>query len=133
MTLDNLDYLNQLFSYYVNHKNLDPIFSKFKIGQWHLIAFFSQKMILTKTQYKTHNEKLLAINKAFMTWHHYLESCKYKIIIFTTHNNLCQFMDMKSLSFCQVCRAQELFKYYFQFDYYQRKANAAADTLSRFL
>ena len=25
------------------------------LGQWHPIAFFSQKMILTKTSYETHN------------------------------------------------------------------------------
>ena len=41
-------------------------------------------------------------------------------------------MDMKSLSFCQVRWAQELFRYYFQINYCQRKANGAADALSRF-
>ena len=47
--LDDLDDLGQLFSNYVTHKNLDLIFSKFKIGQWHLIVFFSQKMIPAET------------------------------------------------------------------------------------
>ena len=28
------------------------------LGQWHLMAFFSQKMILAKTRYKTHNIEL---------------------------------------------------------------------------
>ena len=42
-------------------------------------------------------------------------------------------MDMKSLSSRQVRWAKELFKYHFQIDYRQSKANGAADTLSRFL
>ena len=35
------------------------------LGQWHPIAFFSGKMISTKTWYKTHDGELLAIVKAF--------------------------------------------------------------------
>ena len=41
-------------------------------------------------------------------------------------------MDTKSLSFRQVCWAQELSRYHFQIDYCQSKANGAADTLSPF-
>ena len=41
-------------------------------------------------------------------------------------------MDTKNLSSCQVKRAQELSKYYFQIDYWQGKANRAANALSRF-
>ncbi len=41
-------------------------------------------------------------------------------------------MDTKSLSSRQVRWAQELSKYHFWIDYSQRKANAVADTLSRF-
>ena len=41
-------------------------------------------------------------------------------------------MDIKSLSFREVCWAQELSQYSFQIDYSQGKANAAADALSRF-
>ena len=59
-------------------------------------------MISAKTWYKTYNGELLAIIEAFMTWRYYLESCKYKVLVFTDHNNLCRFMDTKSLSFQQV-------------------------------
>ncbi len=90
-------------------------------------------MIPAETCYKTHNHELLAIVKAFKTWRHYLEGCKYEVLVLTDHNNLCRFMDMKSLSSCQVCWAQKLSQYHFQIDYYQGKANAAADVLSRFL
>ena len=37
------------------------------LGQWHPVTFFSRKMIPTKTRYKTHNGKLLAIVEAFKT------------------------------------------------------------------
>ena len=39
----------------------------------------------------------------------------------TDHNNLRRFMDTKSLSFCQVRWAQELFRYHFRIDYRQGK------------
>ena len=50
----------------------------------------------------------------------------------TDHNNLCRFMDPKSLSLRQVRWAQKLSRYYFRIDYHQGKANAAADVLSHF-
>ena len=90
-------------------------------------------MIPAETQYETYNGELLAIVKTFKTWRHYLEGCKYKVLVFTDHNNLCQFMDTKSLSSRQVRWAQELSRYYFQIDYCQGKANRATDALSWYL
>ena len=55
---------------------------------WHLVAYFSKKMISAETRYKTHDSKLLAIVEAFKIWQHYLESCKYEVLVFTDHNNL---------------------------------------------
>ena len=37
------------------------------LGQWHPIAFYSQKMIPLETRYKTYEGKLLVIIKAFKT------------------------------------------------------------------
>ena len=102
------------------------------LNQWHLIAYFSKKMISAETQYVTYNAELLAIIKAFKTWRHYLKGCKHKVLVLTNYNNLHRFMDIKSLSFCQVKWAQKLLKYYFQIDYCQSKANRAVDDLSRF-
>ena len=70
--------------------------------QWHSIAFFSRKMIPAKTWYKTHNQELLAIIKAFKTWCHYMEGCKFEVLVLTNHNNLYQSIDTKRLSFIQV-------------------------------
>ena len=88
------------------------------LGLWHPIAFYSQKMILAKTRYETHDGELLDIVKAFKTWRHYLESCKHKVFMLTNHNNLRHFMDTKSLSFRQVCWAPKLSRYYFRIDYW---------------
>ena len=62
------------------------------------MAFFSYKMIPVETRYKTHDGELLAIVEAFKTWKHYLEGFRHKVLVFTNHNNLQQFMDTKSLS-----------------------------------
>ena len=80
----------------------DRIVTKDNLRQWHPVAFFSRKMIPAETRYKTYDGKLLAIIKAFKIWRHYLESCKYKVLVLTDHNNLCRFMDTKSLSSRQV-------------------------------
>ncbi len=90
----------------MTHKDSSSSLSK--IGQWHLIAFFSQKIISVKTRYKTYDKELLTIIKTFKTWRYYLEGCKYNIFVFTNHNNFYQFMDIKSLSFYQVRLAKEL-------------------------
>ncbi len=59
-------------------------------------------MILAETWYKIHNGKLLAIVKIFKTWKHYLEGCKYEVVILIDYNNLQRFLDIKNLSSRQV-------------------------------
>ena len=110
----------------------DRVVTKTNLSQWHPVAFFFRKMIPAETWYETYDSKLLAIVEVFKMCHHYLKGCKHKILVLTDHNNLCYFIDTKSLSFRQVCWAQELSQYYFQIDYCQGKANTAADALSRF-
>lgn len=58
--------LSQLTSSHVilTHPNQNPLS---KIGQWHPIVCFSQKIIRTETWYKTHDKKVLAIVEAFKT------------------------------------------------------------------
>ena len=96
-------------------------------------SVFLRKMIPAKTQYESHNSKLLAIVKAFKTWHHYLKGYNHKMLVLINYNILCRFIDIKSLSSRQVCWAQKLSQYHFQINYRQGKANAVADALSRFL
>lgn len=87
-------------------------------------------MILIKTWYKTYDQELQAIVNVFKTWHYYLESYKYEVFILTDYNNLCWFMNKKSLSSCQVRWAQNLLQYHFSINYQQRKANVVEDVLS---
>ena len=101
---DALGYaINGVLSQLTSKTNLNRIVTKANLGQWHPIAFFSRRMIPVETWYKTHNGKLLAIVEAFKTWCHYLEKCKHKVLVLIDHNNLCHFMDIKSLSSRQVC------------------------------
>ena len=86
-------------------------------------------MIPAEARYETHDQELLAIVEAFKNWRHYLEGCKYEVLVLTDHNNLRQCMDLSSR---QVRWAQELSRYHFRIDYRQEKAYAAADALSRF-
>ena len=102
------------------------------LGQWHPVAFFSQKMIPAETRYETHNGKFLATIETFKTWKYYLEGSQHKVLILTDHNNLHQFINTKSLSSRQVRWAQKLSRYHFRIDYYQAKANKAADALCQY-
>ena len=72
------------------------------LGRWHLVAFFSCKMIPAKTRYETYDGKLLAIFEAFKTWKHYLKGSQHEVLVFTDFNNSRRFMDTKSLSSRQV-------------------------------
>ena len=76
-----------------------------QMSQRNPMAFFSRKMIPVETCYETHDGELLAIIEALKTWHHYLEGCKHKVLMLTNYNNLCRFIDTKSLSSRQVCWA----------------------------
>ncbi len=60
-------------------------------------------MIPAEIWYETDNQELLAIVEVFKTWRHYLEDCKYKVLVLTDYNNFRWFMDTKNLSSCQVC------------------------------
>ncbi len=90
-------------------------------------------MIPIETRYETYDGELLAIGEVFKTWGHYLEGCKYEVLVLIDYNNLQCFMDIKSLSSRQVCWAQKLSRYYFRVGYWQGKANRATDTLSQYL
>lgn len=98
-------------------------------GWLHLIVFFFRKIILTETQYKTHNDSFFAIIWELTTLHHYLGNYKYEILDFINHNNLEHFINRKSVWFKEVCLAQKLSKYYFQINYCHCKAHRATDTL----
>lgn len=67
-------------------------------GQWNLIGYILINMILVKTQYKTHNAKLLPIEETFKNWRYYLKDYKYEVLVVINNYNFYCFMDPKSLS-----------------------------------
>ena len=68
------------------------------LGQWHLVAFLSRKMIPAETRYETHDGELLAIVKVFKTWRHYMEGYKHEVFVLIDYNNFQHFINTKSLS-----------------------------------
>ena len=46
------------------------------LGLWRLAAYYLQKIIPVENQYKTYNNKLLAIIEAYKIWRYYLTICK---------------------------------------------------------
>ena len=80
---DALGYaISGVLSQSTSRTNPDRVVTKTNLGQWHLIAFFSRKMIFIEIKYKIYNSKLLTIVKAFKTWRHHLKSGKHKILVF---------------------------------------------------
>ena len=88
--------IGHILSQLVSGTRPDGIIIKTNLGQWHLVVFFSMKMISAETQYETHNGKLLAVIKVLKTWRHYLEGCKHEVFILRDYNNFRCFMDMKN-------------------------------------
>jgi glutaredoxin-related protein len=70
--------------------------------QWRLVAFFSRKMIFAKMNYETHNQELLIIVECFKHWRHYLKKNYHTMKILIDHNNLKDFMNVKTLNERQI-------------------------------
>ena len=132
--IDALNYaIGSILSQLTSKTRPDGVVIKTNLSQWHLIAFLSRKIILAEIWYEIYNGKLLAIVKAFKIWQYYLKSYKYKVFILIDYNNLCHFINTKSLNFRQVCWAQKLFCYHFYIDYWQDKNNKVADAIFQYL
>ena len=99
---------------------------------WHLIAFYSQKMMNAECNYLTENQKLLMIIAAFQIWRHYLKEVKHQIDIYSDHVNLQMFMLMKQLSHHQARWAEQLTDYDFIIHHWSESSNSA-DALSHWV
>lgn len=69
----------------VSNYIISKILSQLTLSQYHLVAYFSKKMILAETWYEIYDGELLAIVKLFK---HYLKDYKYEVFIFIDHHNL---------------------------------------------
>ncbi len=88
----------------VTHKTSN--FSKSsEIEKWHSVACFSKKDDSYRNLVWDSQLGVLAIIEVFQTWRRFLESCKYKALVPTNHNNPRWVMQKKSLNSRQVQEA----------------------------
>ena len=101
-------------------------------SHWHLIAFYSHKMMNAECNYLTGNQKLLMIVAAFQIWRRYLKEAKHQVDIYSDHVNLQTFMSMKQLSHHQACWAEQLTGYDFII-YHRSESSNSADASSHWV
>jgi len=70
--------------------------------KWHPCAFLSKGLNDIKMNYDVHDKEMLGIMCPLEVWRHYLEGAKYKIDIWTDHQNIKYFMTAKELNHWQV-------------------------------
>ncbi len=100
------------------------IYSQLQMNaQWHSVVFWLRKLNLVKTHYETHDQELLTIIKAFKHWQHYLKSSCYFIEILMNHNNLQEFMNVKSFNRRQTHWVIRLAAYDFIITHWLEKTN----------
>ena len=71
-------------------------------GKWHLVAFYSWKLIIPEQNYKIHNKELLAIVDSIKYQRVYLESSRHQVQVYSDHKNLVYFTITKELNQQQI-------------------------------
>jgi hypothetical protein len=99
--------------------------------QWRFVAFFSRKMIFAEMNYETHDQKLLIIVECFKHWRHYLKKNYHTMKVFIDHNNLKDFMNVKTLNERQVKWAMRLVSFDFIIKHRFEKINFVDDSSRR--
>ena len=66
-------------------------------GKWHLVAYYSRKMIAPKQNYDIYNKELFVVVSALQNWRVYTESC-LELTVYTDHKNLLSFIIIKQLN-----------------------------------
>jgi hypothetical protein len=89
-------------------------------------------MIFAKMNYKTHDQKLLIIVECFKHWKHYLKKNYYTMKVFIDHNNLKDFMNVKTLNERQVKWTIRLINFNFIIKHRLEKINFVDDSSRRF-
>jgi hypothetical protein len=100
--------------------------------QWRFVAFFSRKMIFAEMNYETHDQKLLIIVECFKHWKHYLKKNYHTMKVFIDHNNLKDFMNVKTLNERQIKWTMRLVNFDFIIKHRLEKINLVDDSSRRF-
>jgi hypothetical protein len=96
--------------------------------QWRFVAFFSRKMIFAEMNYETHDQELLIIVKCFKHWRYYLKKSYHAMKILIDHNNLKEFINMKTLNERQIKWAMRLINFDFIIKHRLEKINFVNDS-----
>ncbi len=100
--------------------------------QWRFVAFFSRKMIFAEMNYETHDQKLLIIVECFKRWRHYLKKNYHTMKVFIDHNNLKDFMNVKTLNEQKIKWTMRLISFDFIIKHRFEKINLVDDSSRRF-
>ena len=71
-------------------------------GEYQPCSFISQSLDATQQKYDIYDRELLAIYRALTMWRQYLLHSNFPITIWTDHENLTRFREVKKLSPRQV-------------------------------
>jgi hypothetical protein len=115
-----------------NYEIVDIISQLQSNEQWRLVAFFSRKMIFAEMNYETHDQKLLIIVECFKHWRHYLKKNYHAMKVFIDHNNLKEFMNVKTLNERQIKWAMRLINFDFIIKHRLEKINLFDYSSKRF-
>ncbi len=108
------------------------IYSQLQMSeQWHSVAYWLWKLFSAEESYETHDLELLVIVEAFKQWHHYLERSTHSVKVLMNHNNLCGFMNVKTLNEWQTQWAVRLAVFDFVIKHRSDKTNSADVLLRR--
>ncbi|GJW46792.1 putative reverse transcriptase domain-containing protein [Tanacetum coccineum] len=94
-----------------------------------IIAYASRQLKIHLKNYTTHDLELGSVVFALKIWRHYLYGTK--CTVFTDHNSLQHILNQKKLNMRQRRWLELLSDYDHEIRYHRRKANVAADALSR--
>ena len=71
-------------------------------NKWRPCAFYSKSLSDVERNYNVHDKEMLAIIRALEAWRHHLNGAKYKVEIWSDHQNLQYFIGAKKLNHRQA-------------------------------
>ena len=82
--------LDFVLGIYLLQKHIDRV--------WHLVVYYSRKLILLELNYNIYNKELLGIVVVFKEWRAFLQSTTELFIVKTDYKNLTGFLTIKELN-----------------------------------
>jgi hypothetical protein len=100
-------------------------------GVLHPVAYWSRKMQAAELNYDIGNKEMLAMVEAIKHWRYYLKGARNRFTVFTDHQNLVRFMEVKELNRRQARWALFLSDYDFEIVYQAGSKMGKSDALTR--